>query len=212
MNLRKYIKINKKHIERVVIRMPSLIPKCLNILEMFSKYLNKDSNFMRNQFIKFFICFNYEKQQDESAINLFKEQHYFIILYLILSFEDHQNITDDMIIAIIYTFFSIIIDDTAPGTNFNYPALNKLNNTEFSNIVLQLSILLSNKIFMICNNHLFIEEWMKNFDSIIKGHYHFKEERYLLKEIKSTINKSILDHNGRSAPERAKRNIITIRG
>ena len=158
MNLRKHIKISKKHIEIVLLKMPALMPKCLNVLEMFSKYLNRDSDFMRNQFIKFFICFNYEKQKEDSAINLFNEQHYFIVLYLILSFEDHQNITDDMIIAIIYTLFSTIIDDTAPGTNFNYPALSNLDNTEFSNIVLQLSILLSKKIFMICKNDLFIQE------------------------------------------------------
>lgn len=192
--------------------MPSLMPKCLNLLKDFSKYLNREPDFMRNQFIKFFICFNYEEETEESAIILFNEQHYFIILYLILSFEDHKNITSDTVIAIIYTLFSNIIDDSAPGTNFNYPALTKLNNIQFSNIVLQLSILLSKKIFMICNNDLFIEQWKEKIRPIINGHLVFNEEQYLLKEIKYTINKSILDHNGRSAPERTKRNIITIRG
>lgn len=205
MNVEKIRYVCKNSIDKMVLCRPNLMPKCLNILRLFSNYLHKEPNFIRNQFIKFFICFNYE---EDSAIELYKEEHYYIILYLILCFEDHQNITEDQIIAIIYTLFVLIIDDSAPSINLNYPALSKYSVEEFTNVVIQFSVVLSKSILSICNNDDFFIPWKKKVFDIINGEDLFNGERYLLKEIKSTINKSIFDNNGRQTTERTERNLI----
>lgn len=205
MNIEEIKYVCQNNIDKMVVCRPNLMPKCLNVLKLFSKYLQKEPNFIRNQFIKFFICFNYEQ---DSAIELYKEEHYYIILYLILCFKDHKNITEDQIIAIIYTLFVLIIDDSSPCIKLNYPALSHYSVEEFSNVVIQFSIVLSKSIISICNNDDFFNDWKKKIFDIIVGNDFFDGEQYLLKEIKSTINKSILDHNGRSPAERTEGNIF----
>lgn len=204
MNKRLFIRNYKNNLGT----MSEYMPKCLSSLEKMSLFLGKESKFMRNLFIKFFICFNFE---DESACDLFNEDHYYIVFYLILVFKDNQDITEDQIIAIIYLLYSIIIDDNAAGTDYTYPALEKYSKLEFSNILLQFNIKLSGHIFRICNDDLFMTNWKTRCVNILLGHEKINEEQLLLKEIKTCINKSIYN-NGRSSPKGTKGNLIILRG
>ena len=164
----------------------------MNILDEFSLFLKKEKDFLKNIVIKFFICFNFS---DEPASDSFQIEHYYIIIYLIMSFRDFMNITKDQILAIIYTFYALIVDDNGSCTNLNYKAIDSEDIVGFSNIVLQISMLLSKKIMTICNDDNFQKEWEKKLIDILDGKETFIEKQYLLKEINIILNKSILDGN-----------------
>lgn len=162
----------------------------MNVLEKFSVYMNKDKNFLKNILIKFFRCFNFI---DEPAKESFIIEHYYILVYLIMSFKDFMNITQDEVLSIIYTLYALIIDDNGSCTNLNYDAIDSDNILEFSNKTLQISILLSEKIFTICKNDNFYILWKEKLKNIFNGDEFFTEKQYSLKEINTILNKSILN-------------------
>lgn len=169
-------------------------PKYVKKLKKFSKLMEKDENFCINCIVKFFMCFDYE-DEEESAKNAFMDDHYYIIIYLVLCFKDFKDITEDQFIAVIYVLYALIIDDNYTCSNLNYPALNDMTNIIFGNVVLKLSLLFSSEIFKICNNDNFIKYWKPKCMKILNGKENHDKKLYLLKEINYTKNKSIF--NGR---------------
>lgn len=150
------------------------------ILQQFSLHLGKHKNFIRDQFVKFFICFT-----DDD----FLTEHYYIIMYLILCFRDNKSITEDQCMAIIYVLYSLIIDDHGSCSGELYRAVRKTNN--FDNFAVQAAILLSGEVLKVCKKENFQEEWENYLPLILQGKENFKEKQYLLKEMKYT--NSIID-------------------
>ena len=169
-------------------------PKKLKFLEKVSLYLEKDKDFIRDIMVKFLMCIPYNDRQIPTLED-FHEDHYYIIVYFILIFDDHKNIHSDQVMAIIYIVYTFFVDDWGAFCEILYPGIENYTIGEFESVCIQLSLKFSKNILDILKNNRFHTDWKIKCDQIINYNMFICKKQILLKEIFPNLNKRLL--NGR---------------
>jgi hypothetical protein len=179
------------------------IPENEDFLETISLSLNKESDFIKNIFIKFFMCIPYICEEKLTNKN-FKKDHQYILVYLLCSIDKKEQLEEDQITALIFLIFTYFLDDWGCGTEEMYPALTKYSSQEFSNICIQFGLFFSSHLIKIVQNPKFMDLWKNKCVDCLNNNVFLTEKQLLLKEININFNKSL---NARYSTKRTKRNI-----
>lgn len=160
-------------------------------LENLSLFIGKKEDFIKNILVKFFIC-EPEDTYCKKTYKLFKEDHYYLIAYFILRFDDYEQISHDQIMAIIFFVYTFFVDDWGSDTINLLPGIEQ-DMKEFENICIRLSLLFSKEVLDILQNPIFSKRWKIQFNLIINKNIPVKKKIISLKEIEPKIGKSLIN-------------------